>query len=92
MCFRGDVGYAGCTLPNCRGYLQRSGLLRVARPYREAGDARGRLCLCKRAESAWALHRAWPESKLIMVPDAGHSAHETGITRALVDATDRFAR
>jgi proline iminopeptidase len=43
-------------------------------------------------ESAWALHRAWPESTLIVVPDAGHSAHETGITRALVDATDRFAR
>jgi proline iminopeptidase len=43
-------------------------------------------------ESAWALHRAWPESTLIVVPDAGHSAHEVGITRALVEATDRFAR
>jgi hypothetical protein len=27
-----------------------------------------------------------------VVPDAGHSAHEVGITRALVEATDRFAR
>lgn len=43
------------------------------------------------AESAWALHRAWPEASLVMVPDAGHSALEPGITRALVDATDRFA-
>jgi len=43
-------------------------------------------------ESAWALHRAWPESTLVVVPDAGHSAHEVGITRALVEATDRFAR
>ncbi|MFO0604006.1 MAG: prolyl aminopeptidase [Polyangiales bacterium] len=42
-------------------------------------------------ESAWALHRAWPEAKLVVVPDAGHSALEPGITRALVDATDRFA-
>ncbi len=43
-------------------------------------------------ESAWALHRAWPEAELIVVPDAGHSALEPGITRALVDATDRFAK
>jgi proline iminopeptidase len=43
-------------------------------------------------ESAWALHRAWPEAELVVVPDAGHSALEPGVTRALVDATDRFAR
>jgi proline iminopeptidase len=42
-------------------------------------------------ESAWALHRAWPEARLVVVPDAGHSALEPGITHALVDATDRFA-
>ncbi len=40
--------------------------------------------------SAWDLHRAWPESKLIVVPDAGHSANEPGIVDALVRATDRF--
>jgi len=42
--------------------------------------------------SAWDLHRAWPEAELQIVPDAGHSAFEPGITRALVAATDRFAR
>src|ERR1039458_10628614 len=26
-------------------------------------------------ESAWALHRAWPEADLIITPDSGHSAH-----------------
>jgi len=41
--------------------------------------------------SAWELHRAWPESELIVVADAGHSATEPGITSALVAATDRFA-
>jgi proline iminopeptidase len=41
-------------------------------------------------ESAWALHRAWPEAEFTIVPDAGHSMHEPGITRALVAATDRF--
>ncbi len=40
--------------------------------------------------SAWDLHRAWPQAKLEIIPDAGHSAFEPGITDALVRATDRF--
>jgi proline iminopeptidase len=42
-------------------------------------------------DSAWALHRAWPEADFTLVPDAGHSAFEPGIAKALVSATDRFA-
>ena len=42
-------------------------------------------------DSAWALHRAWPEAELVVVPDAGHAVIEPGITRALIEATDRFA-
>jgi len=42
------------------------------------------------AESAWALHRAWPEADLRIVGDAGHSAMEPGIVHELVTATDRF--
>jgi len=42
--------------------------------------------------SAWDLHKAWPEAKLVVVPDAGHSAFEDGISRALREATDAFAR
>jgi len=42
--------------------------------------------------SAWDLHRAWPEAQLNIIGDAGHSAFEVGNTRALVDATDGFAR
>ncbi|MFI5299026.1 MAG: prolyl aminopeptidase [Polyangiales bacterium] len=42
-------------------------------------------------ESAWALHRAWPEAALEIIPDAGHSASEPGTIDALVRATDRFA-
>jgi proline iminopeptidase len=41
--------------------------------------------------SAWDLHRAWPQAQLRIVPDAGHSAFEAGISRELVAATDRFA-
>jgi len=41
--------------------------------------------------SAWDLHRAWPQADLRIVPDAGHSALEAGITHELIEATDRFA-
>lgn len=42
-------------------------------------------------ESAWALHRAWPEADFIITPDSGHSAFEAPNSRALVAATDKFA-
>jgi proline iminopeptidase len=41
-------------------------------------------------ESAWALHRAWPEADLRIAEDAGHAAHEPGILHELIEATDRF--
>ncbi len=41
--------------------------------------------------TAWALHQAWPEADLRIVPDAGHTATEPGIVHELVEATDRFA-
>jgi proline iminopeptidase len=52
----------------------------------------GRYDLVTPAATAWALHQAWPGSKLEIVPAAGHATGEPGITRALVAATDRFAR
>ena len=42
------------------------------------------------ATSAWDLHNAWPESKLVIVDDAGHSAMEPGITHHLLEATDSY--
>ena len=42
--------------------------------------------------SAWDLHRAWPGSRLEIVPDAGHAGSEPGIVDALVRATDAFRR
>lgn len=42
-------------------------------------------------ETAWELHRAWPEAKFVLVPDAGHSMNEPGIRSALLAASDRFA-
>jgi proline iminopeptidase len=43
-------------------------------------------------KSAWDLHRAWPEAQLIVVRDAGHSMSEPGISSALIEAGDRFAK
>lgn len=43
-------------------------------------------------EQAWALHRVWPESRLQIIQDAGHSATEPGIVDALVAATNEFLR
>ncbi len=37
------------------------------------------------------LCHAWPELDAVIVPDAGHSSHEPGITRELVAATARIA-
>ncbi|MEP6925053.1 MAG: prolyl aminopeptidase [Pyrinomonadaceae bacterium] len=42
------------------------------------------------ATSAWNLHKAFPESSLTIVPAAGHSVSEPGITSALVEATDKI--
>ena len=47
-------------------------------------------CVCP-MQNAWDLHNAWPGSELVVVPDAGHSATENNVSKALVAATDRFA-
>jgi proline iminopeptidase len=41
-------------------------------------------------QTAFALHRAWPEADFRIVADAGHAAAEPGIQAALIAATERF--
>jgi len=41
-------------------------------------------------ESAYELHKAWPEAKFMVVPDAGHSSGEPGMTHELIKATNEF--
>jgi len=43
-------------------------------------------------ESAWELHRAWPQAEFKVIDDAGHSASEEGTTRALVQAAAAMGR
>ena len=40
--------------------------------------------------TAYALAKAWPEAEYVIVPDAGHSVREPGITRELVAAVNRM--
>ncbi len=40
--------------------------------------------------SAWELHKALPQSRLVMVSDAGHSMGEVSIARELVSATNNL--
>jgi proline iminopeptidase len=50
----------------------------------------GRRDLVCPMEGAWALHRAVPDSRLVVVPSAGHLDSEPGIIDALVGETDRL--
>jgi proline iminopeptidase len=40
--------------------------------------------------TAWELSKAMPHAELLIVPDAGHSAMESGVCNALVAATEKF--
>lgn len=50
----------------------------------------GRYDLVCPMKSAFDLHKAWPESELQIINDAGHSAKENGTTAALVAACDKY--
>lgn len=51
----------------------------------------GRYDVVTPMETAWALHKAWPEADFDLVLDAGHAASEPGIIDALVRATNKYA-
>jgi proline iminopeptidase len=42
-------------------------------------------------DQAFALNKRWPKSQLKIIPDAGHSASEEGITLALIQSTNAMA-
>ncbi|MDO5638750.1 MAG: prolyl aminopeptidase [Neisseria sp.] len=50
----------------------------------------GRYDMCTPMQSAWDLHRAWPQADLRIV-QGGHAAMEGDVAAALVAATDEFA-
>ncbi len=50
----------------------------------------GRYDMICPAQAAFQLAAAWPQARLTLVPDAGHSALEPGIRRGLIAAVERF--
>lgn len=52
----------------------------------------GRYDIVCPVKNAVDLRRAWPEASCVIVPDAGHSSHEPGITRELIAATERIRK
>lgn len=76
-----------------RGFLKTEDqLLRDAARIRHIPGVivQGRYDVVCPMQSAWDLHKAWPEADFRIVPDSGHSAFEAGITHELICATDRF--
>lgn len=50
----------------------------------------GRYDVVCKLETAWALHKEWPEAEFHIIPDAGHAGSEPGISKKLVELTDKF--
>jgi proline iminopeptidase len=77
-----------------RGFFTEGQLIRGAGKLHgiPAVIVQGRYDLCTPPATAWDLHRAWPESDLQLVNDAGHALDEPGMVHRLIEATDRFAR
>jgi proline iminopeptidase len=75
-------------------FLPKGGLLagmhRIARLPAEI--VQGRYDMICPPRTAFDLAAAWPSARLTIVPDAGHSALEPGVRRALVAAVERFRR
>jgi len=76
-----------------KGWLEEGQLLRGAEKLRgiPAVIVQGRHDCCTPPKAAWALHKAWPEAELQIVPDGGHLFSEPGVLDGLIRATDRFA-
>lgn len=75
------------------GWMDEGQLLRDAGRLADVPGVivQGRYDVCTPADTAWALHRAWPQAEFHLVPDAGHAFNEPGILTCLLNATDRFA-
>jgi proline iminopeptidase len=64
------------------------GMARIARIPAEI--VQGRYDMVCPARTAFELAAAWPTARLTIIPDAGHSALEPGVRRALVSAVERL--
>lgn len=79
-------------------YFANNGFMEAGRLLRQVGNIRhiptvivqGRYDVVCPMRSAWDLHRAFPEAKLVISPMSGHSQLEKENLSALVEAADAF--
>jgi proline iminopeptidase len=74
-----------------RGFFDEDGwLLKNVERIRQIPGwiVQGRFDVVTPLETAWALHKAWPEADFEIVWDAGHASTEAGIIDGLIRATD----
>jgi len=75
-----------------RAFLEENQLLRDLSRVRHlpCTIVQGRYDIVCPPQTATELAAAWPEARYIVVPDAGHSVREPGITRELVAAVEKM--
>lgn len=75
------------------GWLEEGQLIRDAHKLCDIPSVivQGRYDIACPPQTAWDLHRAWPEAEFIMVEGQGHALSQPGILHHLIEATDRFA-
>ncbi len=76
-----------------QGWLAEGQLIRDAHKLANIRGVivQGRYDMACPAQTAWDLHRAWPQAEFYMVEGAGHAYNEPGILERLLAATDGFA-
>jgi proline iminopeptidase len=76
-----------------QGWLEEGQLIRDAHKLANIPGVivQGRYDMACPAQTAWDLHRAWPQADFHMVEGAGHAYNERGILAQLMAATNRFA-
>jgi proline iminopeptidase len=75
------------------GWLEEGQLIRDAGKLRDipAVIVQGRYDVACPPQTAWDLHRAWPEAAFHWAEGEGHALSQPGILHHLIEATDRFA-
>ena len=76
-----------------KGWLEEGQLIRDAYKLAHIPGVivQGRYDMACPAQTAWDLHRAWPQADFYMVEGAGHAYNEPGVLAQLMAATNRFA-
>lgn len=77
-----------------KGFIDENQILNNMQPIKDIPGriVHGRYDMVCPLDSALSLHRQWPNSELVIVRDAGHSASEPGIVDALIIAVADIAK